>query len=65
MKIAVISDSHDNRTQFKQATLLAKQLNAEAILHCGDIIAPSTLKEAKASGLHTHAIHGNNMDGTD
>ena len=60
MKIAVISDSHDNRTRFKQATLLAKQLNAEAILHCGDIIAPSTLKETKESGLHTYAIHGNN-----
>jgi DNA-binding transcriptional ArsR family regulator len=36
MKIAVISDSHDNRSKFKQAVVLAKQLNAEAILHCGE-----------------------------
>jgi putative phosphoesterase len=60
MKIAVISDSHDNRSKFKQAVVLAKQLNAEAILHCGDIVAPSTLKEAKETGLPIHAIHGNN-----
>jgi len=61
MKIAVISDSHDNRTKFKQAATLAKQLDAEAILHCGDIVAPSTLKEAKDTDLPIHAIHGNNV----
>ena len=60
MKIAVISDSHDNRDKFKKASLVAKQSNAEAILHCGDIVAPSTLKEARETGLPIHAIHGNN-----
>lgn len=60
MKIAVISDSHDNRIRLKQATVLAKQLCAEAILHCGDIVAPSTLKEIQKIGLPIHAIHGNN-----
>ncbi|MCW8963619.1 MAG: YfcE family phosphodiesterase [Gammaproteobacteria bacterium] len=60
MKIAVISDSHDNRIKFKHAATLAKQRQAEAILHCGDIVAPSTLKEALETGLPIHAIHGNN-----
>jgi hypothetical protein len=60
MKIAVISDSHDNREKFRQAAILAKQHDAEAILHCGDIVAPSTLKEARDIGLPIHAIHGNN-----
>jgi hypothetical protein len=60
MKIAVISDSHDNRNKLRQAAILAKQANAEAILHCGDIVAPSTLKEAREAGLPIHAIHGNN-----
>ena len=60
MKIAVISDSHDNRDKFKKASIVAKQSNAEAILHCGDIVAPSTLKEARETGLPIHAIHGNN-----
>ena len=60
MKIAVISDSHDNRIKFKQAAQLARQHQAQAILHCGDIVAPSTLKEARDTGLPIHAIHGNN-----
>ena len=60
MKIAVISDSHDNRDKFRQAAIAAKQDRAEAILHCGDIVAPSTLKEARETGLPIHAIHGNN-----
>jgi putative phosphoesterase len=60
MKVAVISDSHDNRDRFREATIIAKNNNAEAILHCGDIVAPSTLKEARVTGLPIHAIHGNN-----
>ena len=60
MKIAVISDSHDNREKFRQAAHIAKQQHAEAILHCGDIVAPSTLKEARDTSLPIHAIHGNN-----
>ncbi|TNF91489.1 MAG: metallophosphoesterase [Gammaproteobacteria bacterium] len=60
MKIAVVSDSHDDRARFRQATLQAKENGAEAILHCGDIVAPSTLMESKAAGLPVHAIHGNN-----
>ena len=60
MKVAVISDSHDNRDRFREASIIAKNNNAEAILHCGDIVAPSTLKEAREAGLPIHAIHGNN-----
>ena len=60
MKIAVISDSHDDRDRFRNATLIAKNCGAQSILHCGDIVAPSTLAEAKVSGLPVHAIHGNN-----
>ena len=60
MKVAVISDSHDNRSKFRQAATRAKHLGADAILHCGDIVAPSTLKEARDTGLPVHAIHGNN-----
>jgi len=60
MKIAVVSDSHDNRQLFKQAALLAKDMEAAAILHCGDIVAPSTLLEAREANIPVHAIHGNN-----
>jgi predicted phosphodiesterase len=34
---------------------------AQAILHCGDIVAPTTLRVLKKFNLPVHAIHGNNM----
>lgn len=60
MKVAVISDSHDNREKYRLAALHARDNGAKAILHCGDVVAPSTLKEARETGLPVHAIHGNN-----
>ena len=33
---------------------------AEAVLHCGDVVAPSTLNGLKPLGLPIHVIHGNN-----
>ena len=60
MKIAIVSDSHDNRGLFRQASLIAKDRQAAAMLHCGDIVAPSTLLEAKDIDIPIHAIHGNN-----
>lgn len=39
----------------------AKSLGAEAVLHCGDVIGPNTLKPLLALGLPTHVIHGNNL----
>lgn len=38
----------------------AKALGAEAVLHCGDLIAPSTLHAIVGLGLPIHLIHGNN-----
>ena len=39
----------------------AKSLGAEAVLHCGDIIGPNTLKPLLKIGLPMHVIHGNNL----
>jgi predicted phosphodiesterase len=38
----------------------AKALGAEAVLHCGDLVAPSTLHAIVGLGLPIHLIHGNN-----
>lgn len=35
-------------------------LGAQAVLHCGDLIAPSTLHAVVGLGLPVHLIHGNN-----
>ena len=60
MKICILSDSHDNISLLCAAVADAKQRGAEAVLHCGDIVAPSTLQKLQVYGLPVHAIHGNN-----
>lgn len=60
MKIGIVSDSHDNIPLLCAAVADAKQRGAKAILHCGDIVAPSTLQKLQTYELPVHAIHGNN-----
>jgi hypothetical protein len=60
MKICILSDSHDHILLLDAAAAEAKERGAEAILHCGDIVAPSTLKCLKKYAIPVHAIHGNN-----
>ncbi len=60
MKVCIVSDSHDNRTLLETAVAEAVSMGAEAVLHCGDVVAPSTLKVLKPFGLPVHVIHGNN-----
>lgn len=64
MKICIISDSHDNRYLMKAAVEEAHQLGAEAVLHCGDVVAPTTLRVLNPIGLPVHVIHGNNTGDT-
>ncbi|MEE9492238.1 MAG: YfcE family phosphodiesterase [Gammaproteobacteria bacterium] len=60
MKICILSDSHDNRPLLEAAGIAGKDAGAEAILHCGDLVAPSTLNVLQPLGLPIHVIHGNN-----
>ena len=60
MKICIVSDSHDNRPLLEAAVRDAKAAGAEAVLHCGDVVAPSTLEVLKPFDLPVHVIHGNN-----
>ena len=60
MKICIVSDSHDNRKLLDVAVQDAKSRGAEAVLHCGDVVAPTTLRVLQKHGLPVHVIHGNN-----
>ncbi len=60
MKICIVSDSHDNRFLLAAAVKDGKLKGAEAVLHCGDIVAPTTLRILNPIGLPVHVIHGNN-----
>jgi putative phosphoesterase len=60
MKVCILSDSHDHIPLLDAAVAQAVELGAEAVLHCGDIVAPSTLRCLKKYPLPVHFIHGNN-----
>ena len=60
MKICIVSDSHDNRYLLAAAVKDAKARGAEAVLHCGDVVAPTTLRILNPFELPVHVIHGNN-----
>ncbi len=60
MKIAIISDTHDNLINFKKATTWIEKQKIKKIIHCGDICSPSVLKKAleKFSGK-IYLVFGN------
>jgi len=60
MKICILSDSHDHIALLDAAVADAIAAGAEMILHCGDVVAPSTLTCLDRYGLPVHVIHGNN-----
>lgn len=60
MKVCLVSDSHDNRFLLEAAVKDGKLRGAEAVLHCGDVVAPTTLRILNPIGLPVHVIHGNN-----
>ena len=61
VKICIVSDSHDRADPIARAVAAAKDLGAELVIHCGDLIGAQTIKPALKSGLPVHAIHGNNL----
>ncbi|MES9847847.1 MAG: metallophosphoesterase family protein [Candidatus Thiodiazotropha sp.] len=60
MKICILSDSHDHIPLLEAAVEAAKAEEAEAVVHCGDVVAPSTLHCLDKFDLPVHVIHGNN-----
>ncbi len=64
MKICIVSDSHDRRDLLATAVEEAKALGAQAVLHCGDVCAPTALRPLQQLGLPVHVIHGNNTGDT-
>lgn len=61
MKIAIMSDTHDNLANVQKALAIINQKKADAIIHCGDICSPWILKEltAKFTGS-IYLTFGNN-----
>lgn len=47
MKIAIVSDTHDNWSNFEKALVWIKKENIKLVLHCGDISSQETINQAK------------------
>jgi putative phosphoesterase len=61
LKICLVSDSHDRADPLARAVQAGKDLGAEVVIHCGDVIGTQTLRAAMSVGLPMHVIHGNNL----
>ncbi|MGD8813907.1 MAG: YfcE family phosphodiesterase [Anaerolineales bacterium] len=58
MKLAVLSDTHDNMRNFEQ--VLPHLREADAVLHCGDLETPSFVQRlAKSVAVPVHIVWGN------
>ncbi len=60
MLIAVMSDSHDNIWNLEKAVDIIKEREADMVIHCGDFVAPFTLKYLESAGVPVHGVFGNN-----
>lgn len=60
MKIAVVSDTHNNWENFKKAIDWIKKENIQLILHCGDISSQEVIDQAKKHfGNEMQFVKGN------
>lgn len=61
MKLCIVSDSHDRAPMLTSAVKAGRDLGAEAVIHCGDLIGTMTLRPLLDLGLPVHLVHGNNL----
>jgi putative phosphoesterase len=58
MKLAVLSDTHDNMRNFRQ--VMPHLREADAVLHCGDLVTPSFVQRiAESVVVPVHIVWGN------
>lgn len=60
MILAVMSDTHDHIWNVRKALEFIRERGAEAVIHCGDFIAPFMLKELDQAHIPVHGVFGNN-----
>ena len=57
MKLAIVSDTHDEGGRVTRALALARERGAERVLHCGDIVGPEIVERFR--GWDAHFVFGN------
>ncbi|QSG10459.1 ICC-like phosphoesterase [Halapricum desulfuricans] len=59
MEIGIVSDTHDNGSIVEQAVDTFNREGVDAVIHCGDIVAPFSAS-AFESDFEFYAVRGNN-----
>lgn len=64
MKIAIISDTHDNLINIEKFLLWVQGEDIKKIIHCGDIASPKVVRDmfAKRFKGEIHLVYGNVAD---
>lgn len=60
VKIGIISDTHDNQFALRNAVKIFFEESVEYIFHCGDFIAPFSLRPLFETNLPLRLVFGNN-----
>lgn len=61
MRIAVMSDTHDQIKNLYDAVTYCNTNRIDAIIHCGDLISPFMLKQLSRFTGPVHLVYGNNV----
>ncbi len=61
MRIAIISDTHDNILNLRAAVSYSNAYGVSTIIHCGDLISPFMLNEIAEFNGAVHLVYGNNV----
>lgn len=61
MRIALLSDTHDQVANLRAAVTYCKAYSVTTIIHCGDLISPFMLPELAEFSGAVHLIYGNNV----
>lgn len=59
MLLGIISDTHDHIEKVKKAIEIFKQYNLIGVIHCGDFVAPFTLREFANLKTKFYGVFGN------
>jgi len=59
MHVGIVSDTHDNGDVVEQAVATFEDADVDAVLHCGDVVAPFSATPFEAD-FEFYAVRGNN-----
>jgi len=62
MRIAILSDIHDNIWNLKKVLVDLKKKEAKVIIFCGDLGSPASAKKLASASIPTYIVFGN-VDG--